>query len=182
MKQEQVLETGQKDHIKVSHQFLLYWNSNNGIISIKDNSVQRPLAFCSPRDPITVCSTTPDYCNVWVGLSSGTIFVFKYVVFIFIKNFFPSNFWLNVFFFLNLFLYFLNRLVFDSSSILTDMRENPSLLLGHSNKINAICLSRPFGIAVSVSEDKSAIFWNLNKMTYMRSITGIEFPVIKIFQ
>lgn len=77
MLQEQVLETGQKDRIAVSRMFLLNWNSN-GVISVKENQVHRPIAFCPPRDPITVFSITPDYCYIWVGLSSGIILVFKY--------------------------------------------------------------------------------------------------------
>lgn len=58
---------------------LLSWGHLDGIVRIKERKEQpqMPFIFCPPKDPVSVCSTTPDCPYIWIGLSSGNILVFK---------------------------------------------------------------------------------------------------------
>lgn len=47
---------------------------------------------------------------------------------------------------------------------------NPTLLCGHSKRINCIDISHQYSICISASEDKSCIVWDLNKNKYMYAI------------
>lgn len=51
-----------------------------------------------------------------------------------------------------------------------DFNTDPVTLLGHTSAILKIHLSRSFSIAVSASQDNTAIIWDLNSMSYVRSI------------
>ncbi|XP_058802324.1 lysosomal-trafficking regulator isoform X2 [Phymastichus coffea] len=48
---------------------------------------------------------------------------------------------------------------------------SPSVLLAHRTRISAIDLSRAFSIAVSADNEGGLIIWDLNSLTYVRSIT-----------
>lgn len=47
-----------------------------------------------------------------------------------------------------------------------------SFLIGHSDRIHAFAVCPEFSIIVSASEDGSAIIWDLNSRTYIRSLQG----------
>lgn len=51
-----------------------------------------------------------------------------------------------------------------------DFNSDPVTLLGHTNAVLKIHLSRSFSIAVSASQDCTAIIWDLNSLSYIRSI------------
>lgn len=51
-----------------------------------------------------------------------------------------------------------------------DFNSDPITLLGHTSAILKIHLSRSFSIAVSASQDQTAIIWDLNSLSYVRTI------------
>ncbi|KAK3927653.1 Lysosomal-trafficking regulator [Frankliniella fusca] len=57
-----------------------------------------------------------------------------------------------------------------------DFNTDPTTLLGHTGAILKIHLSRSFSIAVSASQDQTVIIWDLNSLSYVRSI-HLGFPV-----
>ena len=132
---------------------LLSWGHDDGIVRIKERKEQpqSPIIFCSPKDPITICSTAPDCPLIWIGLSSGNILVFKY-------TFGPSSGNGGVF-----------------------VEPEPTILVGHTARVNGIGISRAFGVAVSTSDDHEAIIWDLNELTYVRTISSSNLPVGWIF-
>ena len=50
-------------------------------------------------------------------------------------------------------------------------------LRGHSEKITTLAFSKSFSIVVSGSEDGTAIVWDLNRLKYVRQLTGHVGPV-----
>lgn len=69
------------------------------------------------------------------------------------------------------------RYSFNAESGAVQVEAEPVTLVGHTRKVNCICLSQSFGIAVSASDDNCAIIWDLNEMTYIRTIQSIGLPV-----
>lgn len=128
---------------------LLSWGHDDGIVRIKERKEQpqSPIIFCPPTDPITVCSTAPDCSLIWIGLSSGNILVFRY-------TFGPSS---------------------TNGGVMVE--PEPTILVGHGARVNNICLSRAFGVAVSTSDDHEAIIWDLNDLVYVRTIASENLPV-----
>lgn len=57
-----------------------------------------------------------------------------------------------------------------------DFNTDPITLLGHTSAILKIHLSRSFSIAVSASQDHTVIIWDLNSLSYVRSIQ-LGYPV-----
>ena len=61
-------------------------------------------------------------------------------------------------------------------------RKHPQLepvasLPGHSGSITAISVSRSLSIIVTGSEDRTAIIWDLNRLSFVRSIDAHEGPI-----
>lgn len=131
---------------------LLSWGHDDGVIRIKERKEQPqlPIIFLPPKDPITVCSTTPDCSLIWVGLSSGNILVFRY-------SFKSSS--------------------SNGNGSGVSVEPEPVILVGHGAKINDIQLSRAFGVAVSTSDDHEAIIWDVNELIYSRTIASSNLPV-----
>ena len=50
-------------------------------------------------------------------------------------------------------------------------------LYGHMDSVLALCTSREFGVLISSSEDTTAIIWDLNYYTVIRSLGPHEAPV-----
>ncbi|XP_068085277.1 lysosomal-trafficking regulator [Anabrus simplex] len=59
---------------------------------------------------------------------------------------------------------------FDPSRGLLEFRNEPVTLLGHTGTIHSLYICRSFSIVVSGSEDGTAIAWDLNNLSYVRSI------------
>ncbi|XP_047002591.1 lysosomal-trafficking regulator [Schistocerca americana] len=55
-----------------------------------------------------------------------------------------------------------------------EFRPEPSVLLGHTAALTDIVLCRSFSIAVSAGYDGSAIIWDLNSLSYVRSVAVSE--------
>jgi len=53
-------------------------------------------------------------------------------------------------------------------------------LSGHSKSITTLALSSAFSLIISGSEDKTCIIWDLNKLGYVRTLSGFPDPVTKI--
>ncbi|KAG8236413.1 hypothetical protein J437_LFUL012834 [Ladona fulva] len=112
---------------------LVTWSHTDGIVRVKLRKEQPPwpIIRSSYLDPIWICGSMPDCCQLWVGHASGKLVVYKY-------NFSPMK----------------GQLEFQRL---------PVTLLGHSGGILNICICRAFSIAVTASQDGTAIIWDLNK-------------------
>ncbi|XP_050540589.1 lysosomal-trafficking regulator isoform X2 [Daktulosphaira vitifoliae] len=53
----------------------------------------------------------------------------------------------------------------------------PYVLVGHRSKITCISVNPSFSIAVSCGQDGSAIIWDLNSVTYVRSLQPMSSPI-----
>ncbi|KAF6210395.1 hypothetical protein GE061_013499 [Apolygus lucorum] len=66
---------------------------------------------------------------------------------------------------------------FDGVGGSLDLELMPTCLVGHRSSVTSIAISRAFSIAVSVSEDGSAIMWDINRLEYVRSLPLIAMPI-----
>ncbi|XP_071440474.1 lysosomal-trafficking regulator isoform X2 [Hetaerina americana] len=126
---------------------LVTWGHSDGIVRIKLRKEQPPwpVMRSSNLDPIWICGSVPDCCQLWVGHSSGKLVVYKY-------NFCPLKGQL-------------------------DFVKPPVTLQGHSAGILSLCINRNFSIVVTASQDGTAIIWDLNNLTYVRSISSLSSPI-----
>ncbi|XP_064622032.1 lysosomal-trafficking regulator-like isoform X2 [Lineus longissimus] len=53
-------------------------------------------------------------------------------------------------------------------------------LYGHSGSVTALVVSKPFSILVSTGEDGTCIIWDLNRLSYVRSITDHKTPIRQV--
>ncbi|CAG2229564.1 LYST [Mytilus edulis] len=51
------------------------------------------------------------------------------------------------------------------------------VLYGHTRRITQIVICKAYSIFVSASEDRSCIIWDLNRLSYVRSIEGHKYGV-----
>jgi WD40 repeat protein len=50
-------------------------------------------------------------------------------------------------------------------------------LYGHSDAVTCVASSTAFGLLVSGSRDKTAIIWDLARLTFVRQLTGHHAPL-----
>lgn len=58
-----------------------------------------------------------------------------------------------------------------------EFSSDPIILLGHTSAVLSLTLCRSFSVALSGSQDGSAILWDLNTLSYIRSLPNISLPV-----
>ncbi|GLH06434.1 Neurobeachin [Gryllus bimaculatus] len=66
---------------------------------------------------------------------------------------------------------------FDPGKGVLDFRSDPVTLLGHSSAITSLCICRSFSVVASGSQDSSTILWDLNNLSYVRSVPKVGSPV-----
>ncbi|XP_014251875.1 lysosomal-trafficking regulator isoform X2 [Cimex lectularius] len=66
---------------------------------------------------------------------------------------------------------------FDNTGKSVEFDEVPVTLVGHKDMISNVAISRLFSIAVSASHDGSASIWDINTLTYIRSLPVISIPI-----
>lgn len=71
------------------------------------------------------------------------------------------------------------RFYFDVNVGNVEIFKEPTVLFGHRAKISCIALSPAFSVAVSCDNEGFAIIWDLNDVTYVRSLEPMKFPVIQ---
>lgn len=167
---------------------VISWGHDDGIVRIQPLSdtqtKSKALLFNSSFDDITCCGSDPNSNLLWCGHKSGRISVYKcsivdptrsaksrqsYVKGI--KLSYNSAF----------------RKISPKSSLKIDDLEptsevqrnsvgveltwsGPTILIRHTDEITTICLSVEFKIAVSAGKDGIAVIWDLNDLSYIRTI------------
>ncbi|XP_073990723.1 lysosomal-trafficking regulator mauve isoform X4 [Rhodnius prolixus] len=66
---------------------------------------------------------------------------------------------------------------FDGLGGVLEFEEQPVCLVGHRTAVTSIAISRAFSVAVSAAGDGSAIMWDINTLTYVRSLPDIQLPL-----
>ncbi|KAH9506209.1 hypothetical protein DERF_010951 [Dermatophagoides farinae] len=91
-------------------------------------------------DEICICESIPDYEWILVGYRSGTIIAFS--------------------------------LKFDKQYDLhaIQLKDRPSLFVGHQSAITSITINRNFNVALSTDSNGRCIVWDMNKQQYLRTI------------
>nr|XP_018917180.1 PREDICTED: lysosomal-trafficking regulator [Bemisia tabaci] len=69
------------------------------------------------------------------------------------------------------------RYTFNYNQGSVDLNQEPVKLLGHAGPVLSLSVNRAFSIVLSGSADGSAIIWDLNKLTYVRSVPAINLPI-----
>ncbi|XP_074102061.1 lysosomal-trafficking regulator mauve isoform X2 [Cotesia typhae] len=126
----------------VSGAALASWDNNDGIIRLKSKKEQppKPLMKSSGFDPITVLGSAADCGQLWIGYMSGKIMVYSYTI--------EAS----------------GKIKFESPTA------PASVLLAHRCAITVIVLSGAFSIAVSGDVKGVIVIWDLNSLSYVRSI------------
>ncbi|XP_057327101.1 lysosomal-trafficking regulator [Microplitis mediator] len=121
---------------------LASWDNNDGIIRLKSKKEQppKPLMKSSGFDPITVLGSAADCGQLWIGYMSGKIMVYSYSI--------EAS----------------GKIKFESPTA------PASVLLAHRCAITVIVLSGAFSIAVSGDVKGVIVIWDLNSLSYVRSI------------
>lgn len=62
-----------------------------------------------------------------------------------------------------------------------EINDEWTTLAGHRATITGIALSRGFSLSVSIADDGSGILWDMNTLSYVRSLPRHPNKVISIF-
>ncbi|KAG8197079.1 hypothetical protein JTE90_004345 [Oedothorax gibbosus] len=121
---------------------LVSWGHKDGIIRIKlcRDQPAVPLLQGNSVDPVCLCASVPDCKELFIGHSSGLIYVYS--------------------------------LCLGSLAQTVTQDQPPLLLNAHTDSITSIYICKVFSIFVSASKDGSTVIWDLNKLSFVRSLEG----------
>ncbi|OTF73990.1 BEACH domain containing protein, partial [Euroglyphus maynei] len=120
---------------------LCSWSPQHNAIWFRNQQDKRLFyAENSLLDEICVCQSIPDYEWILVGYRSGTVIAFE--------------------------------LKFDKQYDLhaIQLKDRPSLFIGHESAITSITINRNFNVALSTDSNGRCIVWDMNKQQYLRTI------------
>ncbi|KAK9508246.1 hypothetical protein O3M35_007946 [Rhynocoris fuscipes] len=133
-------------HPSVLGAALISWNHGDSIMRAKLRKEQTPFPALSYNGmTVSFCTSVPDCNQLWVGYSSGKIYVYTFK--------------------------------FDSVGGTLNFDNEPVCLVGHRALVSSIAISRAFSIAISAAVDGSAIIWDINTLTYVRSLPDLQLPI-----
>ncbi|KAL0267522.1 UNVERIFIED_CONTAM: hypothetical protein PYX00_009770 [Menopon gallinae] len=107
-------------------------------IKTKKELPATPIVCIPSLDPVSICQSSPECDQVWIGHKSGNISVYRFK--------------------------------FRSDRETIEFSDLPVHLQGHSSSVNQIYICRGYSIVVTSGCDGVIIIWDLNSISYIRSI------------
>lgn len=74
----------------------------------------------------------------------------------------------------------MNRYKFKPTKGTLEFSPEPIELLAHNAPVLSLTLCRAYSVALSGAKDGSAVLWDINKISYVRSLPNISLPVSKV--